>query len=40
MGIYCLMLQVEEYHLFEVALRGFLAASWYALGQALILVTC
>ena len=40
MVIYCLLLQVEEYHLFEVALRVFLAASWYALRQALTSVTC
>lgn len=40
MVIYCLLLQVDEYHLFEVALRDFLAASWYALHQALTSVTC
>lgn len=38
--IYCLLLRVEECHLFEVALRGFLAANWYALRQALTLVEC
>lgn len=40
MVIYCLLLRVEECHLFEVALRGFLAATWYALRQALTSVAC